>query len=88
MAQRYLKNIVDNTIYDWHPILAANPKCVEVTEEEAYPERFVKPEQVQRVKQTRRRTKKELTLETQNVPEPPTTAAPEIATDASRGLPE
>ena len=31
---RYLRNKVDGTIYGWNSILAANPKCEEVTEEE------------------------------------------------------
>lgn len=38
--KRFLRNVVDGTIYDWNERLAANPKCVEVTYEEAYPERF------------------------------------------------
>jgi hypothetical protein len=38
---KYLKNKTDGTIYEWDEILAANPKCEEVTEEEAYPERFL-----------------------------------------------
>lgn len=33
---------MDGTIYHWHPILAANPKCEEVSEDEAFPERVVK----------------------------------------------
>jgi hypothetical protein len=38
---RYLRNKVDGTIYEWHPALADNPKCVEVTEEEAFPARKI-----------------------------------------------
>ena len=39
---RYLRNRVDGFIYEWSAQLAAHPKCEEVTEEEAYPERFIK----------------------------------------------
>lgn len=37
---RYLKNRVDGFIYEYNDILAANPKCYEVSEQEAFPERF------------------------------------------------
>lgn len=40
MTNRWLRNRVDGTIYGWDPYLAANPKCEEVTEEQAFPERF------------------------------------------------
>lgn len=85
---RYLRNNVDGTIYEWNEILAENPKCEEVTEEEAYPERFIKPEMVETVEKVRKRTKKSLDLTTEEVPEPPPYTDPEIAADASRGLPE
>jgi len=84
---RYLRNIVDGTIYEWNEILAENPKCEEVTEEEAYPERFVKPEMVENVEKVRKRTKKALDLTTEEVPEPPAYTDPELAAEASRGLP-
>lgn len=88
MTQRFLRNVADGTIYDWNPILAANPKCVEVTEEEAYPERFLKKEMVVKAKRTQRRTKKKLDLTTDDLFDLPTSVAPEIEADASRGLPE
>ena len=40
-----LKNIKDGEIYGWHPILAENPLTVEVTEEEAFPEKFIPKKQ-------------------------------------------
>lgn len=68
MANRWLRNIVDGTIYEWNEILAENKRCVEVTEEEAFPELFI-PEQ-----QQGREAKLDLT--TKNLPpEPPTTWA-------------
>lgn len=41
MAIRYLRNKVDGFIYEYDEILAKNAKCEEVSEQEAYPERFV-----------------------------------------------
>lgn len=86
---KYLRNKNDGFIYGWNPILAANPLCEEVTEEEAFPERFVKPEQVERVKRTRTKTKtKALDLSTDDIADEPKYTAPEIEADASRNLPE
>lgn len=84
---KYLRNKVDGTIYEWDEILAKNPKCEEVTEEEAYPERFVKPEMVENVEKVRKRTKKALDLTTAEVPEPPVYTDPELSAEASKGLP-
>jgi hypothetical protein len=84
---KYLKNRADGTIYEWDEILAANPKCEEVTEEEAYPERFIKPEMAETVEKVRKRTKKSLDLTTEEVPEPPPYTDPELAAEATKGLP-
>lgn len=40
---RWLRNKVDGTIYEWDRYLAANPKCEEVSEEIAFPEKFLTP---------------------------------------------
>lgn len=86
---KYLRNKADGFIYGWNPILAANPKCEEITEEEAFPERFVKPEQLVKVKKTRARRKtKALDLSTDDIPDEPKYVAPEIEADASKDLPE
>lgn len=86
---KYLRNKKDGFIYGWNPILANNPLCEEVTEEEAFPERFVKPKQVEEVKKTRTRRKtKALDLSTEELEEELNRVAPEIEADASRGLPE
>lgn len=88
MSERYLRNKVDGFIYGWNPILAANPKCEEVTEEEAFPERFVKPEQVAKVKTARAKRKtKPLDLSTDDIGDDTQYVAPEIEQDASRNLP-
>jgi hypothetical protein len=81
---RYLRNKVDGFIYEWNEILARHPKCEEVTEEEAYPERFAPASVVEKAK---RRTKR-IELSTDDIPEPPVYTSPELSADASRGLPE
>jgi hypothetical protein len=75
---RFLKNTKDGFIYDWNPILAENPICVEVTEEEAYPERFVP--------KTQKGRKTALKLETEEVPEAPAVVNEELNAEASKGL--
>lgn len=85
----YLRNKNDGFIYGWNPILAANPLCEEVTEEEAFPERFVKPEQVEKAKKARAARKgKEPALTTDDIPEAPAYNSPELDAEASQGLPE
>jgi hypothetical protein len=39
----YIRVKKDGTIYDWNRFLAENPECEVVTEEQAYPERFIPP---------------------------------------------
>ena len=79
MAGRWLKNIVDGEIYEWDAILAENPKTEEVTEEEAFPEKFIPK------KQKGRKAKVDLTTEE---PKQPDNTPEELAEEASRGLPE
>lgn len=88
MTERYLRNKRDGFIYGWHPVLANNPLCEEVTEEEAFPERFLKPEQVEQVRKTRAARKtKPLDLSTDDIPESPVYNSPELEADASKDLP-
>jgi hypothetical protein len=74
---RYLKD-KNGFIYEWNAILAENPSCTEVTEEQAYPERFVPKKQKGR--------KSGLVLETEDVPEEPVVVNEELNIEASRGL--
>lgn len=83
---RYLRNKRDGFIYEWHEILAANPLCEEVTEEQAFPERFVKPEVVEEVKKARIKRKGALDMSTE-LPAEPDMTMPELAAEAARGLP-
>lgn len=80
---RYLRNKVDGFIYEWNDILAKHPKCEEVTEEEAFPERFVTPA----VEKAKRRAKK-LDLAGDDTGENTPYTPPELAADAARGLAE
>lgn len=42
---RWLRNIKDGTIYAYSEYLAGNPSVTEVSEEQAFPERFVPAKQ-------------------------------------------
>ena len=75
---RYLRNIKDGFIYDWNPILAENPMCEEISEQEAFPEKFVP--------KTQKGRKSKLALETVDVPEEPVVTNEELNIEASRGL--
>jgi len=75
---RYLRNKNDGTIYGWNEILAENPLCEEVTEKEAFPEKFI-PE-----KQKGRKTG--LALETKEIPEAPVLTNEDLNLEASKGL--
>lgn len=88
MAQKYLRNTADGTIYRWDPILAANPKCVEVSEEDAFPARTA---QKRRATRKRKEPEPQLDLFTDLdgvQVEEESMVDIEIREDASRGLPE
>lgn len=76
MTMRYLRNRADGFIYEWHPILAKNPKLEEVSEQEAFPERFI-PETV-------RSRKAAVNMSTPDIPEAPPVVNTELSRDASR----
>ena len=78
MSKQYIRVKSDGFIFDYNPILAANPECEVVSEEEAYPERFVPPATLAR--------RSALDLSTADIPEPPEASSPELAADAARGL--
>lgn len=99
---KYLRHAVDGTIYEWHPVLAENPLCREVTELEAYPERFIPEHAVERVataKATRaaKAAKVGLTVEAEaaptgldlftNIITDEPDALEAFSADASKGLP-
>jgi hypothetical protein len=77
MATKYLRDAT-GFIYEWNPILAKNPDCVEVTEQEAFPENFIPKKQANR--------KTALVLETEEIPVEPEVTNDELNQEASRGL--
>ena len=79
---RYLRNRKDGFIYDWNPILAENTLCEEVTEEEAFPEKFIPK------KQRGRKSDLDLATPEEQIPEAPPITNEEVNAEASRGLPE
>ena len=88
MSNMYLRNKKYGFIYEWSEILAKNPLCEPVTEEEAFPERFVDQKQIKRVQKKQKETNTKLDLSTDDIPEETPYTAPEIEADASRYLPE
>ena len=88
MTIRYLKSRKDGTIFEWDPILADNHSLYEVTEEQAFPERFIPTEAIAAVAGKRtRQSKGKLDLHTDAIPEPPEEENEALNEDASRGLP-
>jgi hypothetical protein len=92
MSTMYIRVKKDGFIYDYNEILAKNPGCEIIPEEIAYPERFIPPhatewvEDLQKPKATRKR-KSALDLSTADIPEAPSYTSPELAAEASRGMP-
>jgi hypothetical protein len=91
MSKMYIRVRKDGFIYDYNEILAKNPECEVIPEEIAYPERFIPPAAAQRVAETMkpvgRKKKGALDLSTADIPEAPPYTPPELAGEASRGLP-
>lgn len=75
---QYLRHKAKGTIYSWNTEIAKNPNIETVTEEQAFPERFV-PSDIK----TR---KSKLNITPAVIEEPPPIEFPEINADASRGL--
>lgn len=85
--ERWLRHRQDGTIYGWDPILAQNPRVEEVTEQEAFPERFITQHVEEQIKKARGRPKK-LDLTTVDIPEKPLYNNQLLNADASRRLPK
>jgi hypothetical protein len=79
---RYLRGKKDGFIYDYTALLAENPMVEEVTEEEAFPEKFIPK------KQKGRKSDLDLTTPDEAIPEAPPVTNEEVNAEASRGLPE
>jgi len=76
--RRWLRNIVDGEIYGWNEILAENPRTEEISEEEAFPEKFISKKQKSR--------KAKVTLNTETVVDDTPKVSAEVEEEASRGL--
>jgi len=92
MSKMYIRVKKDGFIYEFNEILAKNPECEVIAEEVAYPERFVPAHVIERVippkmQVARKGRKGALNLSTDDIPERPAYTAPELAADASRGMP-
>jgi len=87
MSTMYIRVKKDGFIYDYNDILAKNPDCEVVPEEIAYPERFMPPEAPKRIASVRKKRGAALDLSTADIPEAPPYTSPELAEEASRGLP-
>lgn len=80
MSKMYIRIKSDGYIYSYHPTLAKNPLCEVVSEEIAYPERFMPPKAAKR--------KSKLDLKTEDIPQEPEYTSPELAAEAARGWPK
>jgi hypothetical protein len=87
MSELFIRVKKDGTIYPYNEILAKNSGCEVISEEIAFPERFVKPEVIEKVTKTRKKRGYGLDLTTEEVPENTGSANPDIDADASRKLP-
>ena len=92
MSKMYIRVKKDGFLYDYNEILAKNPACEVITEQEAFPERFVPTHVADRVEtpgNPKRATKRKaaLDLTTADIPEAPPYTSPELAAEASKGLP-
>ena len=79
---RYLRNKRDGFIYDYTELLSENPMVEEVTEEEAFPEKFIPK------KQKGRKSGLKLETPTEEIPVEPPYENAELNAEASKGLPE
>jgi len=78
--QRWLRHIVDGTIYGWDKYLAQNELCEEVSAEVAFPEKHVPKKQAKR--------KAKMDLSTKKIPKKPAAVNVELEAEASKGLPK
>lgn len=74
---RYLRSKTNGMIFEWNERLASNPNVVEVTELEAYPERFAPVDLAKRTSAVEISVPKEVVT-------PPPNVAPELLAEASK----
>ena len=92
MSTQYIRVRKDGFIYDYSERLAAHPDCEVISEQEAFPERFVTPEVAVRIEELTkpkrgRKSPKGLDLTT-DISDEPVYTDPELAAEAAKGWPE
>lgn len=92
MSKQYIRVRNDGFIYDYSERLAVHPDCEVISEQEAFPERFVTPEVAVRIEafdkpKRGRKAPKGLDLTT-DIPDEPVYTDPELAAEAAQGWPE
>ena len=92
MTKQYIRVKKDGFIYDYSERLAVHPECEVISEQEAYPERFITPtvsEKIEEITKPKRGRKaaKGLDLST-DIPDEPVYTDPELAAEAAQGWPE
>lgn len=89
MSKMYIRVKKDGFIYEYNEILAKNPECEVISEEIAYPERFIPKHAADRIEPVAKRTtrkKAALDLSTADIPETPAYTSAELSAEVSRGL--
>jgi hypothetical protein len=83
MSAQWIRSRVNGMVFPYNEVLAENPVCEVISEEEAFPEKFM-PAHARK----RKRGPQQLTLDltTEDIPEPPGVPE-EVRVQASRGLP-
>jgi hypothetical protein len=81
----YIRVKKDGFIYEYNDILARNANCEVISEQVAYPERFMDEEVVERIKARRVSKRPTLDLAT-DIPGEPVYTNPDLSADASQGL--
>ena len=87
--KQYIRVKKDGFIYEFNERLAANPECEVISEQEAYPERFITPDVAKRIAKPKRAPKAEKGLDlATDISDEPVYTDPELAAEAARGWPE
>lgn len=84
MTTMWIRVKRDGYLFPFDEVLAKNPECEVITEQEAFPEKFITPVVQQAIARTRTR-RAPLALNTE-VPVPAPYNPPELAADASQGI--
>tara|TARA_R100000781_G_scaffold12252_2_gene10922 strand:+ start:295 stop:672 length:378 start_codon:yes stop_codon:yes gene_type:complete len=83
---RWLRHKKDGTIYGWTKILASNPAVEEVTEEVAFPEKFIPKKQKARKAKLDLATDETSVEEATTAPKKKSKSREALNADASKGL--